>query len=142
VIAGAYALRRHPEPQLTIAFVGAMATEALSAAERLDELGFGSDVICVTSPGLIFEALQASVGLGTTDSWILEAVFPRRRATPMVTVLDGHPHTLAFLAGINQVGGIHLGVSGFGQSGDLGDLHQHYGIGVESIVTAGLDLVD
>jgi len=35
----------------------------------------------------------------------------------MVTVLDGHPHTLAFLAGINRVPSIALGVTRFGQVG-------------------------
>jgi len=33
----------------------------------------------------------------------------------MVTVLDGHPHTLAFLAGVNGAMSAHLGVSKFGQ---------------------------
>jgi pyruvate dehydrogenase E1 component len=71
---------------------------------------------------------------------VLDAVFPARRATPLVTVLDGHPHTLAFLAGINQVRAAHLGVSRFGQSGDLDDVYRHHGLDVDSIVRAGLDL--
>jgi pyruvate dehydrogenase E1 component len=27
--------------------------------------------------------------------WILDQVFPASRATPLVSVVDGHPHTLA-----------------------------------------------
>jgi pyruvate dehydrogenase E1 component len=60
----------------------------------------------------------------------------------MVTVLDGHPHTLAFLTGVNGVRGAHLGVSEFGQSGDLGDVYRHHGLDAETVVGAALDLVD
>ena len=51
VVAGAYCLRRTPNPQVTIAAVGALIPEALAAAERLDASGVPADVICVTSPG-------------------------------------------------------------------------------------------
>lgn len=62
VVAGAYCLRRTPNPQVTIAAVGALIPEALAAAERLDASGVPADVICVTSPGLLFKALQARQG--------------------------------------------------------------------------------
>ena len=72
-------------------------------------------MVCVTSPGLLFDAVQARAGRAEAQSWVLEAAFPARRATPLVTVLDGHPHTLAFLAGINQVrAGASRGVAGSG----------------------------
>ncbi len=87
-------------------------TETLCAADRLAEQGIAADVVCLTSPGLLFEALRARRGLGAGASWILEQVFPAHRAAPMVTVLDGHPHTLAFLAGINNVPASMLGVTG------------------------------
>jgi pyruvate dehydrogenase E1 component len=140
VVAGAYPLHRVEAPALTIAAMGALVPEALAAAERLAAQGIPTDVVCVTSPGLVFEAMQARAGRGPGESWVLDAVFPARRATPLVTVLDGHPHTLAFLAGINQVRAAHLGVSRFGQSGDLDDVYRHHGLDVDSIVRAGLDL--
>jgi pyruvate dehydrogenase E1 component len=58
----------------------------------------------------------------------------------MVTVLDGHPHTLAFLPTINQVASRHLGVSRFGQSGDVADVSRYHGIDVDSIVRAVMDV--
>jgi len=58
-----------------------------------------------------------------------------------VTVLDGHPHTLAFLATIRRVPSIPLGVSGFGQSGDLADVYRYHGIDTDSVVVAALDLL-
>jgi pyruvate dehydrogenase E1 component len=59
----------------------------------------------------------------------------------MVTVLDGHPHTLAFLAGINRVKSRNLGVSDFGQAGAVGDVYHYHRIDVDSIVRATLDVV-
>jgi len=142
VVAGGYALRRHQRPALAFCAVGAVVTEALAAADRMDALGFGTDVLCVTSPDLLFRAMRARRGHGQAPDWILDALLPAERATPMVTVLDGHPHTLAFLAGVNRVPAAHLGVTGFGQSGDLGDVYRYHGLDTDSIVAAGLDLVD
>jgi pyruvate dehydrogenase E1 component len=59
----------------------------------------------------------------------------------MLTVLDGHPHTLAFLPAVNGVAGIQLGVSRFGQVGSLEDVYRYHGIDTDSIVGAALDLV-
>ncbi|MCO1656204.1 transketolase-like TK C-terminal-containing protein [Pseudonocardia humida] len=142
VVAGAYPLRSaSPAPAVTIAAMGAMVPEALVAARRLDTQGVPADVVCVTSPGLVFDAVQARAGRGEGPGWILDAAFPARRAAPMVTLLDGHPHTLAFLAGINGVRAAHLGVSRFGQSGDLDAVHRHHGIDADSVVRAALDVV-
>jgi pyruvate dehydrogenase E1 component len=90
-------------PQVTIAAMGAIVPEALAAAERLDAAGVPADVVCVTSPGLLFRALLARKGRADGPTWVLDQVFQASRATPLVSVLDGHPHTLAFLAAINQV---------------------------------------
>jgi pyruvate dehydrogenase E1 component len=142
VVAGAYPLRTAERaPAVTVAAMGAMAPEALAAAARLEEQGVPTDVVCVTSPGLVFEAVQARAGQNTADSWVLDTAFPARRAAPMVTLLDGHPHTLAFLAGIHRVRAAHLGVSRFGQSGGLADVHRHHGIDADAVVRAALDLV-
>ncbi|WP_306322790.1 MULTISPECIES: pyruvate dehydrogenase [unclassified Streptomyces] len=140
VVAGAYPLRRVERPEVTITAMGAMATEALQAADRLGQQGIAADVVCVTSPGLLFKALDARSGHGHADTWILDQVFPASRATPMVTVLDGHPHTLAFLANINRVELRALGVTRFGQSGDLPDVYRYHQIDSDSIIRAALDL--
>jgi pyruvate dehydrogenase E1 component len=120
--------------------MGALLPEALAAADRLGGLGMPVDVVCVTSPGLLFGAVQARAGQGPGESWILDAAFPVHRAAPLVTLLDGHPHTLAFLAGIHQVRARHLGVSRFGQSGDLEQVYRYHGIDTDSVVRAALDL--
>jgi len=141
VVAGAYTLRHTDNPAVTLVGMGAMITETLTAADRLAEQGIAADVVCVTSPGLLFEAVQARRGLADGPSWILDQVFPAGRATPMVTVLDGHPHTLAFLTGINHVPGAALGVSKFGQVGSLDDVYRYHGIDTDAVVRAALDLI-
>ncbi|MGP4015073.1 transketolase-like TK C-terminal-containing protein [Saccharopolyspora sp. 5N708] len=141
VIGGAYPLRRHAQPAVTLAAMGAVVPEALAAADRLDAQGIGADVVCVTSPGLLFEALRARQGSGGPVG-ILDQVFPAHRANPLVTVLDGHPHALAFLAGINRVRAAHLGVTAFGQSGSLPEVYRHHGIDADAIVRTALDVTD
>jgi len=142
VVAGGYVLRRPTHPVLTICAMGALIPEALGAAERLEAMGLGTAVVCVTSAGLLFKAAQARRGAPGAPTWILDALLPVDTATPIVTVLDGHPHTLAFLAGVNRVRANHLGVTRFGQSGDLDDVYREHGLDIESIVTSGLDLLD
>jgi pyruvate dehydrogenase E1 component len=140
VVAGGYPLRRSDNARVTIAVMGAVTTEALAAADRLEQAGVPADVVCVTSPGLLFEAWQARQGRGGGHPWILDQLFPADRSVPLVTVLDGHPHTLAFLANIQRVKSIALGVSSFGQAGSLDEVYRHHGLDVDSIVRAALDV--
>ena len=141
-VAGGYSLRRVPVPTATIVAVGALVPEALLAADRLNDQGHPVDVVCVTSPDLLFRALQARRGIGGAPTWILDILFPPDRQGPLVTVLDGHPHTLAFLAGVTKAAATHLGVSNFGQSGDLESVYAYHRVDASSIVAAALDLID
>jgi pyruvate dehydrogenase E1 component len=140
-LAGGYPLRRSEgPPAATLVGVGAVIPEVLAAAEELDAAGYPCDVLCLTSADLIFRALQASRGLGDGEEGILEQLFPAERAAPIVSVLDGHPHTLSFLSAIRCTPIACLGVSDFGQSGDVADLYRYFGIDAETIVGATLDL--
>lgn len=140
VVAGGYPLRRRDDARVTIAAMGATMTEALVAANRLEQNGIPANVICITSPGLLFRAWQARQGRRTAETWILDQLLPADRATPIVSVLDGHPHTLAFLANVQQVPLTALGVSGFGQAGALDEVYRYHGIDTDSIVAAALDI--
>ncbi len=46
----------------------------------------------------------------------------------LVTVIDGHPATLAWLGGVEGHRTVALGVEHFGQTGTIGDLYRHFGI--------------
>lgn len=140
VVAGGYVLCGTDKPDVTLVTMGAMVTETLTAADRLEQLGVAAEVVCVTSPGLLYEALQARRGLGDGPSWILDQILPAHRAAPMVTVLDGHPHTLTFLATVNCVPTKSLGVSRFGQVGSLDAVYEFHGVDADGIVRAALDL--
>ncbi|TFI41702.1 pyruvate dehydrogenase [Rhodococcus sp. 1R11] len=140
VVAGGYPLVRRDGATVTIAAMGALMPEALDAAARLERIGILADVLCITSPGQLYRAVQARQGHGDAESWILDQLLPADRATPMVTVLDGHPHTLAFLATVNRVASTSLGVSNFGQVGSLDEVYKHHHIDTDSIVGAALDV--
>ena len=101
-----------------------------------------ADVVCLTSADLVFRALQARQGLLDGDHAILDDIFPPDRAAPVVAVHDGHPHTLSFLSAIRRTPIATLGVSDFGQSGDVEDLYRHAGIDTDTIVGAAVDLLD
>jgi pyruvate dehydrogenase E1 component len=143
-LAGGYVLSRS-EPgrrDVALACVGAVVPEALRAAAILrDEAAVAADVVCLTSPDLVYRALRASRGLGEGDSWILDALLPAEVAAPLVTVQDGHPHALSFLGAVRGVPVAGLGVDDFGQSGTLDELYRHHGIDPETIVGAALDLL-
>lgn len=139
VLAGGYPLRRAGgRPKVTLVAMGAVVPEVLAAA---DILGDEADVVCVTSADLLFRALRARSGLGGGDHSILARLLPPARAAPLVTVLDGDPNALAFLAAVNATPLTPLGVTRFGQSGDLHDVYEHHEIDAESIVGAALDLM-
>jgi pyruvate dehydrogenase E1 component len=142
VLAGGYRLRAAPAtPAVTLVGVGALLPEVVAAGDELAASGIAADVVCLTSADLVFRALQARQGLLDGDDAILDELFPIDRAAPLVTVLDGHPHTLSFLSAVRGTAIACLGVSDFGQSGDVDDLYRVFGIDVDTIVGAAADLL-
>jgi pyruvate dehydrogenase E1 component len=142
-VAGGYALRRSAQvPHVALVGMGAVMPEVLAAAQRLEDAGVDVDVVCLTSANLVFRAVQVRQGLSQGEHRILDVLFPATRRCPIVTVLDGHPHTLSFLAGINGTRIANLGVSDFGQVGDIDDLYRNYGIDTDTIVGSAWDLMD
>jgi pyruvate dehydrogenase E1 component len=143
-LAGGYLLSTAdaPQPDVVLVGMGAIMPEVLAAAAKLTEAGVAVDVVCFTSADLIFRALQARQGFGSGTDDILDVLFPAKRAAPIVSVLDGHPHTLAFLSAIRCQPIACLGVSDFGQSGDVADLYAYFGIDDDTIIDAAVDLLE
>ncbi len=144
-IAGGYRMpAAHPatEEEVTLIGVGAILPEVLAAAESLVAQGVRAGVVCVTSPDLLFRSLQQralrSPGLG---GGILAELLPAEHPAALVTVHDGHPHTLAFLAAARGDRIRCLGVTEFGQSSSLDDAHRLHGIDTGSITDAALTLL-
>jgi pyruvate dehydrogenase E1 component len=142
-LAGGYLLRAAAgTPAVTLVGMGAVLPEVLAAADELANAGVEPDVICLTSADLVFRAFRARHGLRKGPDDILDVLFSPARSAPIVTVLDGHPHTLAFLGAITGARTACLGVDDFGQSGDVGDLYRHFGIDTMTIVGAAFDLLE
>src|SRR4029077_8927795 len=117
VLAGGYVLREAASaPDVTLVGMGAVLPEVLAAADQLAAAGLAVDVVCLTSADLVFRALQARQGLLAGDDAILDLLLPAERRAPIVAVLDGHPHTLAFLSAVRCMPIANLGVHDFGQS--------------------------
>lgn len=142
-VAGGYRLTAHDPAtdQVTLVGVGAMMPEVLDAAEFLAERGVVAGVVCLTSPDLVFRSFQqrGQRSPGTGGS-IIDELLPRESPAPLVTVLDGHPHTLSFLSGARGDRIRCLGVTEFGQSSDLADAHRIHGIDTGSLIDAALGL--
>ncbi|WP_170285960.1 transketolase-like TK C-terminal-containing protein [Nocardioides rubriscoriae] len=144
VIGGGYRITDHPpvDEQVTLVGTGAVMTEVLGAARTLEERGVVAGVVCLTSADLVFRSFQQRGSRAAGEgSGILDLLLPPSHRSPLVTVLDGHPHTLAFLAGARGDRIRCLGVSEFGQSSDLADAYAIHGIDAASIVEAALDLL-
>lgn len=142
-VAGGYRIVQHGPgtEQVTLVGVGAVMPEVLESAARLESLGVRAGVVCLTSPDLVFRSLQDRHSTaGSRRTAIVDALFPGEQRAPIVTVMDGHPHTLAFLAGVRGDRIRSLGVTEFGQSSSLEDAYKIHGIDVDSIVRAAADL--
>ncbi|MCW2679514.1 MAG: Transketolase central region [Frankiales bacterium] len=145
VLAGGYRLRTvEGDPDVVLAVVGAVVPEALQAADRLTELGVQADVSVVTSYDRLWRAVQLRRGLlrgpaHGVDETLLDRLL---RPAPLVTLLDGHPHTLAFLGTVHRVPVTCLGVQEFGQAGSLADVQRHHGLDAQAVADAALDLLD
>jgi pyruvate dehydrogenase E1 component len=142
VIRGAYRLldaRRtagyDPERAVNVFAAGVMVPDALAAARRLAGESVFASVVAVTSPDLLYRGLRAP------RPYVEELVTADEEDVPIVSVLDGHSHALAFLGGALGVPQLALGVDDFGQSGTRAALYRHHGIDAEAIAAAARTLL-
>ncbi len=149
VLAGAYVLRSarsqagyDPSQNVVHIFAcGAMVPEALAAQQQLEAEGIFANLINVTGPGPLYHDFQRaqhrSLETNTAEETLLnQLILPRERVAPIVTVVDAHPHSLAWIGSALGSRLWPLGVVGFGQSGSTVDLYQEYKIDSASIVAA------
>ncbi len=144
-VAGGYRLPADHDlahEQVTLVGVGAIMPEVIAAARVLTDHDIRAGVVCLTSPDLVFRSFQQrgtrKAGAGGA---LVDEILPSAHPVPLVTVLDGHPHTLAFLAGVRGDRIRCLGVSEFGQSSSVDDAYELHGIDTGSIIDAALTLV-
>ena len=149
VLMGAYRLVDHgaqPEyrPGQNVVHIfatGSVVPEAVAASHLLEKEGLFANVINVTSTDRLFQRFQQSVsgtmaGQAQTTTFMADVLSGEEQTAPVVTVIDGHPHTLAWIGGALGSKTFPLGVSHFGQSGARRDLYREYQIDVTSIMAA------
>ena len=139
-IDGAYWLREPgPNCEVVIAYQGVVAPEAIKAAGIIGESRRDIGVLAVTSADRLnagWAAAQRARSKGLTDakSHIERLLENIPSHCSLVTAIDGHPATLAWLGSVIGHRTVPLGVEHFGQTGTIGDLYRHFGIDVQSIV--------
>jgi pyruvate dehydrogenase E1 component len=147
VVAGGFRLREPGagDDRVILATCGAMVPETLAAAETLaDDEGVETTVLVLSSPDRIYRDWQQTLttplrGHSTTGrSHLQRLVAPSERGLPIVTVIDGASHALAWLGSALGTRCVPLGVDRFGQTGSPAELYDEYGIGQDAIVTAAL----
>jgi len=149
VIRGAYRLvDRSGEPGyksgtnvVHIFAVGALVPEAVVASFQLKDKGMFANVFNITGAGPLYREFQYSLHVAMSGekkpSHLLEELVPAaERNIPIVTVVDGHPHSLAWIGAALRAPTYPLGVVGFGQSGTVSDLYKEYKIDAGSIQAA------
>jgi len=146
VIDGAYWLRKPgPNAEVVIAYQGCVAPEAIEAAGLIGEDRRDVGVLAVTSADRLnagWHAAQRVRKRGNRNALShaerLLGALPRH--CTLITVIDGHPATLAWLGGVGGHRTVALGVEHFGQTGSIADLYRHFGIDAQSIVAAASNI--
>lgn len=139
-IDGAYWLRKPgPNCSVVIAYQGAVADEAIAAAGLVGAHRRDVGVLAVTSADRLnagWTAAQRERARGNRDaiSHIEALLSPLPSTCNLVTVLDGHPATLAWLGSVAGHRTIAHGVEHFGQTGSIQDLYRYFGIDRTALV--------
>jgi pyruvate dehydrogenase E1 component len=142
IVNGAYWVRRPgPNCQVIVAYMGSVAPEAIEAVGLMGEDRRDVGLLAITSADRLNAGWTAAErarqrGQVNAMSHIERLMAPLSRDCGIVSVLDGHPATLAWLGAVYGHRTKTLGVEHFGQTGSLADLHRHYGLDANTILHA------
>ena len=142
IVDGAYWLREPgPNCQVVVAYTGAVAPEAIQAIGLMAEDRRDVGLLAVTSADRLNAGWTAACrarerGRVHARSHIERLMAGLPPHCGIVSVLDGHPATLAWLGAVYGHKVRPLGVAHFGQTGSIPDLYRHYGIDANAIIAA------
>jgi pyruvate dehydrogenase E1 component len=133
-------------PRVVLAAAGPILPEVLAAAAELADEGVAATVLNITSADRLYAEWQSTRLSGVRSASVPDGVghlqttllHPEDRRAPLVTVLDGASHALAFLGSVFGQPTVPLGMDRFGQSGDRPNLYAYAGIDAAHIVNAAL----
>ena len=138
IIKGAYWHRKPgPNPEVVVAYTGAVAPEAIAAMAPLSEAKRDIGLLAITSADRLHKAwATAQSHDGAERSHIENLLADLPPHCLLVTVIDGHPTTLSWLGSVRGHRVKPLGVDTFGQTGTIADLFRHFGLDSKAIVNA------
>jgi pyruvate dehydrogenase E1 component len=142
IVDGAYWVRKPgPNAQVIVAYTGAIAPEAIEAVGLMAEDRRDVGLLAVSSADRLNAGWTAAQrarerGLVHARSHIERLLADVPAHCGIVSVVDGHPATLAWLGAVAGHRTRPLGVEHFGQTGSLAELYRHYGIDANAIVAA------
>jgi pyruvate dehydrogenase E1 component len=133
-------------PHVVLAACGAIIPDVVDAAAELTDEGVATTVLNITSADRLYADWQSarlaairSATLPRDGCHVASLLYePAEHRAPLVTVLDGASHALAFLGSIFGQPTVPLGMDRFGQSGGRAELYDYAGIDRGHIVNAAL----
>ena len=140
VIDGAYWLRKPgPNCEVIVAYTGVVAPQCIEAVGRIGEDRRDVGLLAITSADRLNAGWTAAQkarekGLGHATSLVERLMDDVPEKASIITVIDGHPATLAWLGSVKGHRVRALGVEHFGQTGTLEDIYAHFGIDADTIV--------
>ncbi|MBW6426168.1 transketolase [Rhizobium sp. XQZ8] len=146
IVNGGYWMRKPgPNAQIVVAYTGVVAPEAIEAVGLMagDRRDIG--LLAVTSADRLNAGWTAAQrarehGLAHARSHVERLLSDLPSHCGLITVVDGHPATLAWLGSVHGHRTRSLGVEHFGQTGTIADLYRHYGIDAQGILSAAQGL--
>ncbi len=114
--------------QHVIIYTGVMAQEAAEAHSGLKDTA----LLTVTSSDRLYNDWQGM----SEGAHVFKLLQNIPSSAKLITVLDGHPASLAWLGSVHGHCVKSLGVVAFGQTGSVQDLYKKYGIDTRAIIDA------
>jgi pyruvate dehydrogenase E1 component len=142
IVDGGYWMRRPgPNASVVVAYTGALATEAIEAVGLMGEDRRDVGLLAVTSADRLNAGWTAAQraregGHARARSHVESLLDAAPPHAALISVIDGHPATLAWLGSVHGHRTRSLGVEHFGQTGTIADLYRHNGIDAAGIMRA------
>ena len=142
IVDGGYWVRKPgPNAELVIAYTGAIAPEAIEAVGLMAGERRDIGLLAITSADRLNAGWTAAQrarerGLSHARCHVEHLLDDVAQDAALITVIDGHPATLAWLGAVRGQRTRSLGVEHFGQTGRIADLYRHFGIDAQGIMRA------
>jgi pyruvate dehydrogenase E1 component len=127
--------------RLALGYQGPIAPEVEDAFAEVVAEEPGAGLLAITSPDRLHAGWLAAMrarreGNPGARSHIETLLAPLAPGAALVTVLDGHPASHAWMGSVRGQRVVPLGPDRFGQTGDLVDLYREYGLDRDAILDA------